>query len=278
MSYILANSFSKYMSLEKFLDAYGEKIIISIIILIVGYIAIKILMKMITKGLKKSKIDVTLHRFLLSVIKVTLWILVALTILQTFDVPMTSIVASLSVVGLAVSLAIKDSLSNVAGGIIVLFSKPFQVGDYVKINDFEGKVEHINTINTKLTTIDNKAIFIPNGQVSSNTIINFTNENMRRVDIIFSIGYNDDFTKAKQIISDIIVNHPKALQDPKPLVRVCELGQSSVNITTRVWAKGEDYWDLRFDLLELVKLKFDEEGISIPFNQLDVHLIKNDIE
>lgn len=273
MGNVITNMFSKYMSLEKFLDTYGEKIVISIITLLVGYIVIKILMKMITNVLKKSRIDVTLHKFLLSVIKGVLWVLVGLTVLQSFGVEMTSIIASLSVVGLAVSLAIKDSLSNVAGGIIVLFSKPFQVGDYVKINEFEGKVEHINTINTKLTTIDNKAIFIPNSSVSASTVVNFTNENMRRVDIVFSIGYNDDFTKAKQIISDIIVKHPKALKEPKPLVRVCELGASSVNITTRVWAKGEDYWDLRFDLLELVKLKFDEEGISIPFNQLDVHVV-----
>lgn len=272
---ILTNSFTKYMSLEKFIQVYGDKIVISVIILLVGYILIKVLMKMISKGLKKSKVDVTLHKFLLSVIKVVLWIVVFLTIMQTFEIPMTTIIASFSVLGLAISLAVKDSLSNVAGGLIVLFSKPFQVGDYIKIDEFEGKVVHINTIHTKLTTIDNKAIFIPNGSVSSDTIINFTNENMRRVDLIFSIGYNDDFKKAKKIICDIIDKHPNALKEPTPLVRVCELGPSSVNITTRVWAKGEDYWDLRYDLLETVKNKFDQERITIPYNQLDVHITNN---
>lgn len=273
MNNILANSLSKYMSLEKFLDVYGEKIIISSIILIVGSILIKILLRIIEKALKRSKIDVTLHKFLSAVIKVILWILVSLTALQAFNIPVASVIASLSVLGLAVSLAVKDSLANVASGIVVLFSKPFQVGDYIMISEFEGKVEHINTIHTKLTTIDNKAVFIPNSLVSSNTVVNFTNENIRRVDLIFSISYKDDFVKAKNIVFDIVQNHKKALQDPAPLVRVCELAESSVNITTRVWTKGEDYWDLRFDLLELVKMKFDEEGISIPFNQLDVNLI-----
>lgn len=273
MNLLITNSLSKFMSFDKFIDAYGERIIFAIVVLFVGYIIIKVMMKILKKALQRSRIDITLHKFLLSTIKVLLWILLCLTILQIFKIPLTSIIASLSVLGLAISLAVKDSLSNVAGGLIVLFSKPFQVGDYIQINEFEGKVEHINTINTKLTTIDNKAIFIPNGQVSSSTVVNFTNENIRRVDIIFSIGYKDDFEKAKGIINNIINNHEKALKEPKPLVRVCELAESSINIATRVWAKGEDYWDLRYDLLEFVKYEFDKQGINIPYNQLDVHLV-----
>lgn len=257
---------------QEFLDLNGGKLIATAIILAIGIILIKIIMKLMAKLLQKSHIDVTVHKFLLSTIRIVLWILVALTVLQLFNVPMTSIVAALSVCGLAISLAVQDSLSNIASGLIILFSKPFEVNDYIQLGDVEGKVMHINIIHTKLNTFDNKAIYIPNGQVSSEKVINYTREENRRLDLVFSISYQDDFRVAKQLIAEIVEAHPKALKEPAPLIRVCEHAASSINIAAKVWVKSEDYWDLNFDLLEEVKLAFDEHGINIPFNQLDVYL------
>lgn len=257
---------------QEFLDLNGGKLIATAIILAVGMVLIKITMKLMVKLLQKSRIDVTVHKFLLSTIRIVLWILVALTILQLFNVPMTSVVAALSFCGLAVSLAVQDSLANVASGLIILFSKPFEVGDYIQLGDIEGRVVHINIIHTKLNTLDNKAIYVPNGQVSAEKIVNYTREENRRLDLVFSISYQDDFRIAKQLIAEIVDAHPKALKEPAPLIRVCEHAASSVNIAVKVWVKSDDYWDLNFDLLEEVKLVFDEHGINIPFNQLDVYL------
>lgn len=258
---------------KKFLVQYGSALLTCAIILVIGLILIKVLMAIIVKALKKSKVDVTLHKFLISSIKISLYALLAVVILDTWGIKMSSIIAVFSVCGLALSLAVKDSLANVAGGIIVLFSKPFEVGDYIKIDSVEGTVIHINILHTKLNTFDNKAIYIPNGQVSDEKIINYTREESRRLDLVFSISYHNDFEQAKKLISRIIDAHPLALKDPAPLVRVCEFASSSVNIAVKVWVKSSDYWSLNYDLLEQVKHKFDEEGISIPFAQMEVTML-----
>lgn len=255
-------------AVQKFIDNYGGKILTAAIVAIVGSILVSLIVKFAAKFLKRSRIDVTVHKFMLSVIKIILYLLLGLVVLQIFGVPTASLVAALGVVGLAVSLAVKDSLANVAGGIIILMSKPFEVGDYVKINDAEGTVIHINVINTKLDTVDNKAIYIPNGQVSSEKIVNFTREPRRRLDLIFSIGYKDDFKLAQLLITQIITAHPMALNDPAPAVRMCEHGVTMIKIVSKVWVKSEDYWDLNYDLLERVKLKFDECHINMQAPQM----------
>lgn len=256
--------------LENFLDKYGSTLLTCAVLFVVGTILIRILMTIIVKALKRSKIDVTVHKFLISISKIILYVLLIVIILDTWGVKMSSIIAVFSVCGLAISLAVQDSLANVAGGMIILFSKPFELGDYVKIDSVEGTVIHINILHTKLTTFDNKAIYIPNGQVSGDKIINYTREANRRLDLTFSISYENDFREAKRIISEIIEAHPMALKDPAPLVRVCEFADSSINIAVKVWTKSSDYWPLNFDLLEQVKLKFDENGITIPYNQMEV--------
>jgi len=174
----------------------------------------------------------------------------------------------MSVLGLAVSLAIQDSLSNLAGGISVLFTKPFSIGDYVDIGSSEGTVQDIRLNYTVIKTVDNKVVHVPNGDVAKAQITNFTSEPTRRLDLDFSIGYNDDFALAQRLISGIIAQHPQALADPEPIVRMVGHGESAVVIGCRVWCATPDYWNLKFDLLEQVKEQFDRNGISIPFNRL----------
>lgn len=260
-------------SLQKFIDAYGMRILNCAIILVIGYLFMKLLLKLIRKSLKKTtKIDVTAHRFIYSTIHILLWVLLGIIVLDTFGIPMTSLIAVFSITGLAVSLAVKDSLSHVAGGIILLFSKPFTVGDYVQIDNQEGTVSYINILYTKLNTVDNKAIYIPNGLISADKIVNFTHEDKRRLDFIVPISYQDDFRAAEKIISDIIAQHPMAEPNPEPLVRLSEFADSSINLSIKIWVKSECYWHLKYDLLESIKEEFDKTGIEIPYNQLDVHI------
>ncbi|MGI5958038.1 MAG: mechanosensitive ion channel family protein [Massiliimalia sp.] len=258
--------------MEFFIDTYGSKLLSCVLILAIGGIIIKVAVALFKKALKKSPISVTMHKFLTSALSIALIILLAIIVLDNWGVPTTSLVAAFSVFGLAISLAVKDSLANVASGVILLVTKPFDVGDYVELNGVEGTVNYINMLTTKLNTFDNKAIYIPNGQISSDRIVNYTREENRRLDLVFSIGYGDDFQKAKKIISEIIDAHPLAVKTPEPVVRMCEHNQSSIDICAKVWVKSSDYWNLKYDLLEEVKIQFDKNDINIPYPQLDVHL------
>ena len=258
--------------MESLIQTYGPRLISCLLMLAVGGILIRIAITLFKKALKKSRINVTMHKFLTSTLSITLIILLAIMVLDNWGVPTTSLVAVLSVFSLAVSLAVKDSLADVASGAILLVSKPFDVGDYVEINGVEGTVNYINMLTTKLNTFDNKAIYIPNGQISSEKIINYTREENRRLDLVFSIGYQDDFQKAKKVITEIIHSNPLSILEPEPVVRMCEHNQSSIDICAKVWVKSENYWSLKYDLLEQVKLRFDEEKIGIPYPQMDVHL------
>lgn len=246
------------------------------IIFLVGFLLIRLLMSFSRRLLKRSKIDLTLHHFILSILRICLYVVLAITVLSILlPDAVAGLIATLSIFGLAISLAVKDSLANLAGGISVLFTKPFALGDYVSIGSTEGNIKEIRLNYTILSTIDNKIIHIPNGDVSKAQIINFTNEPTRRLDLVFSIGYHDDFEEAKQIIRDLLAAHPLALTEPEPVVRMLEQGTSSIHLTCRVWVNTPDYWSLRFDLLEQVKTSFDKVGISIPFQQLEVNLRQN---
>lgn len=259
----------------KFFTDRGGDILIAIAILIVGLILTKLLISALKKGLKKSKLDPICHKFVLSFLKITLYVLIVIIVLSKLGIPMTSLVTILGAAGLAIGLALQDSLSNLAGGFILLFTKPFQVGDYIEISEVAGTVKHINILQTKLHTVDNKAIYIPNGQVSSAKIINYSREENRRLDLVFSIGHNDDFVKAKEIITDIVARNPYTLKEPAPIIRVCEHAANSINIAVKVWVLTEHYWDLNYDLLEDVKLAFDKNNISIPYSQMDVYIKEN---
>lgn len=266
---------TNFIDFEKLLQAilnYLPTFFIAIFVFAIGIIVSRLIVKLLAKGLEKGKLDKTAHEFVKSLVRVSLYTLVSVIALSTLGVQMSSIIAVIAAAGLAVGLALQNSLSNLAGGFIILFTKPFKVGDYIESNGIGGSVQHISILNTKLLTPDNKSVYIPNGQVSGGKIINFTEESTRRLDMNFGISYEDDFEKAKKILLEIINNHPLTLSTPEPFVRMGEQATSCIIITVRIWVLTENYWTLNFDMLELVKTAFDREKISIPFEQLDVRI------
>lgn len=256
--------------LGKFLDLL-PKLLTAALILLVGIILVRWAAKFARNLLKHSRLDVTLHNFIVSILSALLYILLAI-IVVTVLVPSAagSLITMFGVFGLAVSLAVKDSLANLAGGMSVLFTKPFALGDYVNINGNEGTVQEIRLNYTVIKTVDNKLVHIPNGDVAKAEITNFTAQETRRLDLVFSIGYDDDFEQAKKIIREIVHDNPLAHCDPEPIVRMVEHGDSAIRIGCRVWVDTADYWTLNYDLLEEVKRRFDASGIHIPYNQLEI--------
>lgn len=256
--------------LGKFLDLL-PKLLTAALILLVGIILVRWAAKFARNLLKHSRLDVTLHNFIVSILSALLYILLAI-IVVTVLVPSAagSLITMFGVFGLAVSLAVKDSLANLAGGMSVLFTKPFALGDYVNINGNEGTVQEIRLNYTVIKTVDNKLVHIPNGDVAKAEITNFTAQETRRLDLVFSIGYDDDFEQAKKIIREIVHDNPLAHSDPEPIVRMVEHGDSAIRIGCRVWVDTADYWTLNYDLLEEVKRRFDAAGIHIPYNQLEI--------
>lgn len=255
---------------------YLPTLIAAVIILIVGLIISKLVLKMMNKGMRHDVIDKTISRFVYSLVRILLYALLATIVLAVLGVPMTSIIAVIGTAGVAIGLALKDSLSNIAGGFSILLTKPFKVGDYVRVEDVEGTVEAINIWYTELHSYDNKAIFYPNGQITAKKVTNFTSLGIRRVDMVYTISYNADFRKAMAVLQEITDSHKLILKEPPPKIRITELADSAVRITCYPWVKAEDYWTVYFDLNEAVKEQFDKNGIEIPYNQLDVHLKKDE--
>lgn len=256
------------------------KLLAALIILAIGFLCIRMIKRFLKNLLLKSKLDPALHNFTLSILNVALYILLFILALSVLSPAIFgSLIAVLSVLGLAVSLAVKDSLANIAGGIAILFTHPFSLGDHVQIDSSEGVISEIRLNYTILKTFDNKIIHIPNGDVAKAKIVNVTHEPIRRLDIDFMVGRQSDFDHAKQIITEILEHHPLALSDPAPIVRVMEQKEAALVIGCRVWCNTPDYMSLKFDLLEDVKRKFDAAGICFPNAQVDVYLPppKNDI-
>ena len=217
--------------------------------------------------------DVSLEKFFLKTVNIVLHIIVLLSALNALGISTTGLLAALSGAVVAVALALKDSLGSIAGGIIFLLTKRFETGDYVEINGDEGTVTQVDLMHTTLKTIDNRHVVIPNAVAVNSRIIDYSSEDTRRLDIVFGISYGDDQEKAKQIILNTVKNHSMSLNEPdEPFARVTGFGDSAVEITLRVWCKRENYWQLKFDLLEQIKAQFDKNGISIPYNQVDVHI------
>lgn len=264
---------------QAWLTNTGIKIVIAIILLILGFIFINWLSKKIEKHgkkVEKSKhIDTTVYRTLSYLTKVALKILIVLSLVAYLGIDTSAITALIASLGVGVGLAVNGTLSNFAGGILLLFTRPFKDGDYISANGFEGTVEDIFVCNTKIRTNDNKVVYLPNGKLSTSEIVNFTENSTRRVDLTYSISYSDDFEKAEEIVKQVAAANAKVLKDPAPKARITKHASSSIDLFCAVWCKTEDYWDVLFDMNEQVKKAFDENGISIPFNQLDVH-VKND--
>lgn len=253
----------------------GIKIVIALVLWFVSFKLINFLNKKITKKLLKKKADKTITKVVTYIVSILLKILVVVCLLGYVGIETTSISAVLASIGVGVGMALNGALSNFAGGILIIITRPFRVDDYIKALDEEGTVEDIHIIYTKLRTTDNRVIYLPNGSLSSSNIINYSEKDQRRLDMTFSISYQADVNKAKKILMDICENHPMILKEMKPFIRISKQNTSSIDICVKAWVKNGDYWDVYFDMLEEVKKRFDEENIEIPFNQLDVH-IKND--
>ncbi len=253
----------------------GIQVIIALLILIVSFKVINFLSRKILKRCEKKNVDKTISRTLVYILKLVLKIIIVVCLVGYVGIDTSGITALITSLGVCVGLAVNGALSNLAGGIMLIITRPFKIDDYIEACGHEGTVEEIRITQTKLRTPDNKVVYIPNGSLSSSEITNYSEKSTRRLDLVFSIGYSNDFEKAKSLVYDICINHELVLKDPLPFVRVKEHGSSSVDIVCRSWVKNEDYWTVNFDLLEQVKKAFDENSIEIPFNQLDVHL-KND--
>jgi len=247
-------------------------LIIALLIFVFGAIVAKIIVRIVRRAMKKSNIDNAAKNFLVSFVKIMLYINIVIMMLSALKVPMSSIITIFGAAGLAVSLALQSCLSNLAGGFIILFSKPFVAGDILEIDGSVGKVETISILYTKIITFDNKTVFIPNGKVSEGKIINYTESPTRRIDLQFNISYASDYQKARELILAAADADKLILKSPAPIVRMASHSDHSVTIDALVWVNNNDYLDERYNMIEAVKASFDENGIEIPFNQLDVHI------
>lgn len=258
--------------IKTMLTEYGVKVLGAIVVLLIGLWIIKAMLKGVRRLFEKRGVDASLRPFLASMIGVILKVLLFISVIGMLGIQMTSFIAILGAAGLAVGLALSGTLQNFAGGVMILLFKPFKVGDYVSAQGYDGTVKEIQIFNTILTTVDNRTIIIPNGGLSTSSLTNFSTQPLRRVDFTFGIGYSDDIDKARNIILEVAGKHGKVLTDPEPFVMVSELGDSSVNFTTRLWVEAADYWSVFFYMNEQVKKAFDANNISIPFPQSDVHV------
>ncbi|GJQ62032.1 MAG: mechanosensitive ion channel protein [Melioribacteraceae bacterium] len=257
---------------EQNVAGYIENLALGIIILVVGWVLIKIVKKGLTKALKRSEIDETISKFIVNVANVILLAALVIAVLNEVGVETASLLTVLGAAGLAIGLALQGSLSNLAAGVMLIIFRPFKVGQFVEAGGTMGSVNEIQIFNTIMSTPDNKVIIIPNSKIIGDTITNFTERDTRRMDLVFGIGYGDDIKKAKDIIEKVLKADERVLKDPIYTIGVLELADSSVNLAVRPWVKTSEYWPLYWDLMENMKYEFDANGISIPFPQRDVHL------
>ncbi|MBU1995238.1 mechanosensitive ion channel [bacterium] len=266
---------SKYIDIAVlYASEYSLKVLAAFAIFILGKWAVKRITVLSKTMMEKAKIDQTLVEFLESIIYFVLLLMVILASLNAIGINTTSFLAVFGAASLAIGLALKDSLSNIGAAVIIIIFRPFKVGDSIQAGGAAGTVIDINLFSTILEPLDKSTVVVPNSAIIGGNITNFSNRKERRVDHIFSIGYGDDLRLAKEILMEIIHADERVLKEPAPLVAVNELAESSVNLTFRAWVKSDDYWNVYFDMLEKVKLSFDEKGISIPYPQMDIHTDK----
>ena len=258
------------------LEELGPLFVLAVIAFIIGHILTRIVMRIMDRASSLNRVDITVHKFIMSVVRVIMLSLTIIICLSIMKVPMASIIAAISAAGLAVCLALRNSLSNIAGGFVILFTKPLKAGDYVQIGTDEGVVEEISIFYTTLRSFDGKLVYIPNGNVSSKSIINLTNEGRRMLIHRIQISYSDDFNKACSIVKGVLLNEDYTLHEPKEPV-VCMGGHrdSSIEILVKVWVPLDRYLFATSDILEKVKTAFDVNGITIPFQQIDLHYPDN---
>ncbi len=266
---------SKYTDMAiTYASEYGLKIIAAILIFIIGKWAVRKITGVTKALMYKAKIDETLVEFAESLIYFVLLLMVVLASLNALGINTTSFLAVFGAASLAIGLALQGSLANVGAAVLIIIFRPFKVGDFVEAGGATGTVEDVNLFSTIIAPLDNRTIIVPNAAIVGGNIINYSMKPQRRVDHVFGIGYDDDLKLAKDTLMEIMMNDDRVLQDPAPFVAVSELGDNSVNFTTRAWVETADYWDAYFEMIEKVKLTFDEKGISFPYPQMDVHMNK----
>ena len=254
---------------------YSPKLLMAIVVLVIGLWIISIIHRIVTRIMTKRKLDVSLKLFLASLLSVSLKVLLVITVIGMLGIATTSFIAVLAAAGFAIGLALQGSLANFAGGVLILIFKPFKVGDFIEAQGHMGTVNMIEILTTTLKTPDNKTIIIPNGPLSNGSVINFSTEKTRRVDMTFGISYSDDIDKAQSILEKLVKADKRVLKEPSYQIVVSKLNDSSVDFSVRVWANSSDYWGIFFDMQKKVKQEFDKNKVSIPFPQRDVHLYKH---
>ncbi|MEK6194939.1 MAG: mechanosensitive ion channel [Deltaproteobacteria bacterium] len=251
---------------------YGVNIIAALAVFIIGRWVAKIVRKVARRVMTKKNVDPIIIGFTCNMAYIALLVFIIIAALGQLGIQTTSFIAILGAAGLAIGLALQGSLSNFAAGFLMVIFRPFNVGDYVEAAGVDGTVEEIQIFTTTLVTPDNKTVIIPNAKLTGDNIVNWTAKGTRRVDMVFGIGYDDDIDKARQIMEDVLAKDERILKDKATQISVVELADSSVNFVVRPWAKVSDYWGIYMDAMENIKKAFDEQGISIPYPQQDVHM------
>jgi small conductance mechanosensitive channel len=249
----------------------GIKLIVGLIVLWIGWKLISKLVRIMNAILEKKKVDITLRKFLDGFVSLALKVLLIIVIMECIGMKTSGIAALIASAGLAIGLSLQGSLSNFAGGIIILLIRPFNVGDFIEGAGQSGVVEKIGIFYTQLATGDNKQVLVPNGKLSNDSVVNYSAKETRRIDLKFSVGYNEDVVRVKKVLEGVIQTEELILKEPEAFIALSEYGDNSINFVVRVWCKTENYWIIYFNLLEKVKIKFDEEKIEIPYPQIDVH-------
>lgn len=262
--------------LNDYIIPYGLNLLFAIIIFFVGRLVARLITNLARSLLLKAKVDEILIDFIAGIISSLLMLFVIIASVGQLGVDTTSLIALIGAAGLAVGLSLQSSLQNFASGVMLIVFRPFTLGDFVEVAGIAGIVEKISIFSTQLKTVDNKALIVPNGKIYGDIITNFSAKEIRRVDMVFGVSYECDLQKTKRILQEIIDTDQRILPEPAPLIAVSELADSSVNFVVRPWAKSSDYWGVYFDTHEKVKLTFDEENLSIPYPQMDIHISKQE--
>ena len=249
-------------------------ILAALLILIIGFIISNLIGKLVVKGLQAKGVDPSIHSFIKTIVSLILKFIFILSALSTLNVDVSSFITALGAAGVTAGLGLQASISQLASGIQILANHPFKSGDYIDVGTVSGKVREIKMMYTVLITVDNKRVIIPNSYITSNNIINYNAEDRRRLDLVFSVSYDADIAKAKQVILDVVKKNNVVFTDPEPIIAVKEHAASSVNIACLIWCPADEYWNVFYYMQETVKLSFDENNISIPYGQLDVHITK----
>ncbi len=263
-----------YEEIPQYLLSIAPLIISAALIIIVGFIISNLIGKLVIKGLQAKGVDPSIHSFIKTIVTLTLKFVFILSALSALNFDINSFVTALGAAGVTAGIGLQSSISQLASGVQILANHPFKSGDYIDVGTVSGKVQEIKIMYTVLVTVDNKRVIIPNSYITSNNIINYNAEDRRRLDLIYSIAYDNDIALAKQTLLEVVKSNDLIFTDPEPLIAVKEHGASSVNLTCFVWCSADEYWNVYYYMQEKVKLAFDEKGISIPYGQLDVHISK----